>query len=132
MRLVLLLLVVVVVVVVVVIASLCSASSLAGCQRDAAAFAAERRAAAPLLLSAGAAARRPQHTSMQLCIDLFCPHGAKQQTSRTQQSQLLLSIDGTQSHGTLLGHSTQRHSICTISFFLSPAAKDIPVSSILP
>jgi len=29
-------------------------------------------------------------------------------------------------------HSTQRHSICTISFFLSPAAKDIPVSSILP
>jgi len=128
MRLVLLL-VVVVVVVVVVIASLCAASSLAGCQRDAAAFAAERRAAAPLLLSAGAAARRPQHTSMQLCIDLFCPHGAEQQTSRTQ---LLLSIDGTQSHGTLLEHSTQRHSICTISFFLSPAAKDIPVSSILP
>ena len=32
----------------------------------------------------------------------------------------------------LLEHSTQRHSICTISFFLSPAAKDIPVSSILP
>ena len=31
-----------------------------------------------------------------------------------------------------LEHSTQRHSICTISFFLSPAAKDIPVSSILP
>jgi len=29
-------------------------------------------------------------------------------------------------------NSTQRHSICTISFFLSPAAKDIPVSSILP
>jgi len=32
----------------------------------------------------------------------------------------------------LLEHSTQRHSICTISFVLSPAAKDIPVSSILP
>ena len=32
----------------------------------------------------------------------------------------------------LLEHSTQRHSICTISFFLSPAAKDIPFSSILP
>ena len=32
----------------------------------------------------------------------------------------------------LLEHSTQRHSTCTISFFLSPAAKDIPVSSILP
>ena len=32
----------------------------------------------------------------------------------------------------LLEHSTQQHSICTISFFLSPAAKDIPVSSILP
>jgi len=29
-------------------------------------------------------------------------------------------------------HSTRRHSICTVSFFLSPAAKDIPVSSILP
>ena len=32
----------------------------------------------------------------------------------------------------LLEHSTQRHSTCTISFFLSPAAKDIPASSILP
>jgi len=32
----------------------------------------------------------------------------------------------------LLEHSTQRHSICPISFFLSPAAEDIPVSSILP
>jgi len=32
----------------------------------------------------------------------------------------------------LLEHSAQQHSICTISFFLSPAAKDIPVSSILP
>ena len=31
----------------------------------------------------------------------------------------------------LLEHSAQRHSMCTISFFLSPAAKDIPVSSIL-
>jgi len=32
----------------------------------------------------------------------------------------------------LLEHSTQRHSICTISFFLLPAAEGIPVSSILP
>ena len=32
----------------------------------------------------------------------------------------------------LLEHSTQRHLVCTISFFISLAAKDIPVSSILP
>jgi len=45
------------------------------------------------------------------------------------RTELLKNGDG---RTDLLSTSTQRHSICTISFFLSPAAKDIPVSSILP
>jgi len=47
-------------------------------------FAAERRAAAPLLLGA----RRPP-----LSIDIFCQHGAQQQTGRTLR---LRSNDGTE------------------------------------
>jgi len=61
-----------------------------------------------LLLSAGACCTAPA-ARLPLSIDVFCLHGAQQQTRRTPP--LLLSTDGTQSHRRTDGRTHGRSTV---------------------